>query len=104
MCSNALTFNPAADRTVPDWFYQTVWRPREAVRGPRREEGRVLVLADQSGLAARLCGERGALSDVAVLIELGTEFQRQVPNAIDLIQALPIITCACSSRFPTMAW
>ncbi len=65
-------------RTVPDWFYQTVWRPREAVRRtPRHGEGRVLVFADQSGLAARLCGQRGALDQVAVLVEPGTEFQRQ---------------------------
>ncbi|MGO9922933.1 MAG: thioester reductase domain-containing protein [Isosphaeraceae bacterium] len=65
-------------RTIPDWSYQTAWRPREAVRRtPRRGEGRVLVFADQSGLVERLCGRGGALAEVAVLVGPSTEFQRQ---------------------------
>jgi len=67
-------------RTVPDWFYQTVWRPRAAVlRTERRGEGRVLVFPDRSGLAERLCDRGGAFSQAAVMVavEPGTEFQRQ---------------------------
>jgi len=77
-------------RTVPDWFYQTVWRPREAVtRTARREEGRVLVFPDRSGLAARLCGRGEALSDVAVAVEPGTEFHRQSADRYRLDPADP---------------
>jgi thioester reductase-like protein len=65
-------------RTVPDWFYQTVWQPREAVpMVARRAEGRTLFFSDRSGLAARLCTPGEALSNVAVVVESSIQFERE---------------------------
>ena len=50
---------------------------REAARRTAPpSKGRILVFHDRSGLAARLCGRGGALSEGVVSVEPGADFQR----------------------------
>jgi len=75
----------ASPSTLPNWFYQRVWRPK---RGPTPFEaiGPGLVFADPTGLGAELCRRLRRPDRPWVLAEPGTAFARL---AHDRYQAVP---------------
>jgi len=68
-------------RTIPNWFHQRVWRPREiriAKAGPAPRG--YLVFLDRHGLGERLCSEFDRSGLTCVGVEPAVEFERSSPT------------------------
>src|SRR5712691_6415080 len=63
--------------TLPDWFYQKVWRQKKIVTLTTRPRiGRLLVFLDQEGLGTLVCEELRRLNLAYVSVETGEDFTR----------------------------
>ena len=65
------------NNTLPDWFYQKVWRPKKVrILGHRPANGQYLVFADNSGLGIVLAERLESLGCSCIVVEAGREFVR----------------------------
>jgi acyl-CoA synthetase (AMP-forming)/AMP-acid ligase II/NAD(P)-dependent dehydrogenase (short-subunit alcohol dehydrogenase family)/acyl carrier protein len=61
--------------TLPDWFYRTTWRRKEAANlTVLPSPGHYLVFLDGLGLGEFLCEQLGRLGHPCIAVEQGTEF------------------------------
>ncbi len=65
--------------TLPDWFYQKVWRQKKIVTAHPRID-RLLVFLDQGGLGTRVGEELRRLHQAYVSVETGKDFTRIGPD------------------------
>ncbi|MEM9217769.1 MAG: SDR family NAD(P)-dependent oxidoreductase [Cyanobacteria bacterium P01_F01_bin.150] len=89
-------------RTIPDWFYRTVWHRKQAIAGQRQSFGRtVLVLMDDLGVGVSVCEQLEQHGQAYVRVERGREFAqvgpshyRVCPHSLEDMQQL----CAAITR------
>jgi amino acid adenylation domain-containing protein len=63
--------------TLPDWFYQKVWRRRRGTAGAaRKQPGTHLLFVDRHGLGAFLCDELRRQGNCCISVEPGADFAR----------------------------
>src|SRR5262249_39152514 len=65
------------ERTLPNWFYSKVWRPRKistSIISPAH--GQYLIFLDRAGLGERLGAKFDQLNITYVTVESATEFSR----------------------------
>ncbi|MBW4511501.1 MAG: amino acid adenylation domain-containing protein [Scytonematopsis contorta HA4267-MV1] len=63
--------------TLPDWFYQKIWRHKEGLPlAPVVQTGMTLIFLDQLGLGTFLCDKLNQLSQHSVIVEVGSKFAK----------------------------
>ncbi|HZF09118.1 MAG TPA: SDR family NAD(P)-dependent oxidoreductase [Thermoanaerobaculia bacterium] len=64
-------------RTLPAWFYERVWRPREpSARPAARPAGRWLIFLDPHGLGADLCRRLERQGHTCITVEIAGEYRQ----------------------------
>ena len=67
--------------TLPDWFYQKLWHPKELVSSTTQHQtGYCLVFLDQLGLGSLLCAELDKVNLPSVRVEVGPDFKQLGDN------------------------
>ena len=77
-----LDYAGARPHTLPNWFYQPMWR-RKAIscwRSLRHWRGTCLIFLDPSGLGEFLCAELDKLNQPCIGVEAGTNFAQKSPT------------------------
>jgi thioester reductase-like protein len=72
-------------RTLPDWFYRTVWRPCEGTKESwNRHQGRLLIVLDSTCLGEGLLRFESGSSDEPVVVEMAEDFERPTPTRFQI--------------------
>ncbi len=65
------------DNTLPDWFYQPIWRSKEAVTLDRTvKTGLTLIFLDSLGLGEYLATQLEERNQPCITVEIGTDFSQ----------------------------
>jgi acyl-CoA synthetase (AMP-forming)/AMP-acid ligase II/thioesterase domain-containing protein/NAD(P)-dependent dehydrogenase (short-subunit alcohol dehydrogenase family) len=69
------------ENTLPDWFYQKIWRPKAAVTlDSQPRTGQSLLFLDSLGLGESLCAEFERRNQPYIAVEAGLDFAQLADN------------------------